>query len=125
MNRAALFVAGGIPRCRLSPETFITARRPLGITNVFDGGDDDDRADGFRRGEARFAESEIHIGKKKAATGRTATRLVTQQRKSRVDRLSIASFLPFVGLRMRRMDPAAADCDIVYFLSQQTNRMVD
>lgn len=39
MNRAALFVAGGIPRCRLSPETFITARRPLGITNVFDGND--------------------------------------------------------------------------------------
>jgi len=52
MNRAALFVAGGIPRCRLSPETFITARRPLGITNVFDGGD---RADRFsaQRGASR------------------------------------------------------------------------
>ena len=64
MNRAALFVAGGIPRCRLSPETFITARRPLGITNVFDG---DDRADRFSA--RRFAESEIRIDKKKKSRG--------------------------------------------------------
>lgn len=47
-----------IPRCRLSPETFITPRRPLGIVNVFDP----------TTMVRRFEELGIHIGKKAAAT---------------------------------------------------------
>lgn len=80
MNRAALFVAGGIPRCRLSPETFITARRPLGgISNVFEGGN---RADSFRR----FAESEIHIDEKKGGRKKiTATLLANTMRDNRTN----------------------------------------
>lgn len=48
-QRTALFVAEGILRCRLSPETFITPRRLLGITNVFDENDVDVPAVTFPR----------------------------------------------------------------------------
>ena len=63
-QRTALFVAEGILRSRLSPETFITARRLLGITNVFDENDVDVPAITFPREPARrFAESGIHMDK--------------------------------------------------------------
>lgn len=51
-QRTALFVAEGILRSRLSPETFITARRLLGITNVFDENDVDVPAVTFPRESA-------------------------------------------------------------------------
>lgn len=63
-QRTALFVAEGILRCRLSPETFITARRLLGITNVFDENDVDVPAVMFPRDPPRrFAESGIDMDK--------------------------------------------------------------
>ena len=63
-QRTALFVAEGILRSRLSPETFITPRRLLGITNVFDENDVDVPAITFPREPARrFAESGIHMDK--------------------------------------------------------------
>lgn len=62
-QRSALFVAEGILLCRLSPETFITARRLLGIANVFDGDDVDPRRSNVFQGSAHFAESGIHMDK--------------------------------------------------------------
>lgn len=51
-QRSALFVAEGILLCRLSPETFITAHRLLGIANVFDENDVDVPAVAFSKDPA-------------------------------------------------------------------------
>ncbi|KAG7202217.1 hypothetical protein KM043_015888 [Ampulex compressa] len=111
-QRRALFVAEGIPRCRLSPETFITARRLLGITNVFeDVGGPSSSCRGFS-GEGKAAPALRRIGnsyERERTNRRTLLLLVTPAVSSDSSLAAVLYCVAKLLLTLLRLRPALGD----------------